>query len=252
MVLPTGIPDKGKVLTQLSVFWFHEMESIVRNHIVEVNVDRFPEKLKKYADVLRDRSMIVKKARPFPIECVVRGYLAGSGWKDYTETGVVCGIPLAKGLVESAKLPRPLFTPTTKAEEGHDLNISFEQMVEIIGEPHALQLKDMSLAIYERAAAIAESRGIIVADTKFEFGLLDGEVIVIDEVLTPDSSRFWSKTGYRPGQGQDSYDKQIVRDYLNTLDWNKQYPGPDLPPEVADKTRKRYLEILEILTGRGL
>jgi phosphoribosylaminoimidazole-succinocarboxamide synthase len=252
VVLPTGIEDKGKVLTKLSVFWFREMESFVANHLVEVNVERFPEKLRKYDHLLRDRSMIVKKAKPFPVECVVRGYLAGSGWKEYRETGGMCGISLPEGLLESSKLEKPLFTPTTKAEEGHDMSISFEEMARLIGDDLAAKLRDMSIGMYERALGAALDKGIIVADTKFEFGLLDGEVIVIDEVLTPDSSRFWSKKNYVPGQGQDSYDKQIVRDYLDTLDWNKQYPGPELPVDVAEKTRARYVEILEILTGKGL
>ncbi len=252
VVLPTGIEDKGKVLTKLSVFWFREMESVIGNHLLEISVDRFPERLRKYGDVLRDRSMIVKKAKPFPVECVVRGYLAGSGWKDYRETGAVCGITLPEGLLESSKLAEPIFTPTTKAEEGHDMNISFEEMCRIIGEDFAARLRDVSVRIYERASAVAEERGIIVADTKFEFGLLDEELIVIDEVLTPDSSRFWARATYEPGKGQDSYDKQIVRDYLNTLDWDKQYPGPELPRDVVDKTRARYVEILRILTGEGV
>jgi len=252
VVLPTGIHDKGKVLTQLSIFWFHEMESVIKNHLIEVNAERFPEKLRKYAGSLKGRSMIVKKAKPFPVECVVRGYLAGSGWNDYKKSGKVCGITLPGGMLESSKLEKPIFTPTTKAEEGHDLNISFEEMARTIGDDLAAQLRDVSIKIYERASAVAEARGIIVADTKFEFGMMDGEVILIDEVLTPDSSRFWSVKGYKPGQGQDSYDKQIVRDYLNTLDWNKQYPGPELPADVAEKTRMRYIEILEILTGKGL
>ena len=252
VVLPTGIDDKGKVLTQLSIFWFHEMEGIIKNHLIEVNAERFPERLRKYSDSLKGRSMVVKKAKAFPVECVVRGYLAGSGWNDYKASGKVCGITLPGGLLESSKLEKPIFTPTTKADEGHDLNISFEEMAATVGADLAAQLRDVSIRIYERASAIAEARGIIVADTKFEFGMLDGEVILIDEVLTPDSSRFWSAKAYQPGRGQDSYDKQIVRDYLNTLDWNKQYPGPELPPEVAEKTRMRYVEILEILTGKGL
>ncbi len=252
VVLPTGIPDKGKVLTKLSTYWFHEMEQTIKNHIIEVDADRFPDGLKKYADMLRDRSMIVKKAKPFPVECVVRGYLAGSGWSDYRKTGSVCGIKLPDGLQESAKLEKPIFTPTTKAEEGHDMNISFEEMVGVVGEEAAQRLRDASISVYEKGCAIAERKGIIVADTKFEFGLVDNEIILIDEVLTPDSSRFWSMAGYKVGQSQDSYDKQIVRDYLNTLTWNKQYPGPELPLEVAEKTRARYIEILQILTGRGL
>jgi phosphoribosylaminoimidazole-succinocarboxamide synthase len=252
VVLPTGIQGKGKVLTQLSLFWFREMEGFIANHLIEVDADRFPEKLRKYAEVLRDRSMVVRKAKPFPVECVVRGYLAGSGWKDYEETGSVCGIDLPRGMRESSKLDAPIFTPTTKAEEGHDTNISFKEMECAVGRDLAGRLKDISVGIYERASSIAERRGIIVADTKFEFGLIDGEIILIDEVLTPDSSRFWSKKGYEPGRGQDSYDKQIVRDYLNTLTWNKQYPGPELPPDIAEKTRMRYVEILEILTRKGL
>ncbi|MDR2018898.1 MAG: phosphoribosylaminoimidazolesuccinocarboxamide synthase [Syntrophobacterales bacterium] len=252
VVLPTGIDDKGKVLTQLSVFWFREMEGMIKNHLIEVVAERFPDKLRKYSNILGGRSMIVRKAKPFPVECVVRGYLAGSGWKDYQESGKVCGITLPAGLLESSKLEKPIFTPTTKAEQGHDMNISFEEMAVMVGGDLAVKLRDISIGIYERASAVAETRGIIVADTKFEFGLLDGEIILIDEALTPDSSRFWSARSYKPGQEQDSYDKQIVRDYLNTLDWNKQYPGPELPADVTEKTRKRYTEILEILTGKGL
>lgn len=252
VVLPTGIRDKGRVLTRLSVFWFRRMEDIVKHHLLEVDVGRFPESLRKYSDLLRDRSMIVKKAKVIPVECVVRGYLAGSGWKDYKETGSICGIQLVKGLKESAKLERPIFTPSTKAEEGHDMSITFEGLVETIGHSLAAKLKDLSIAIYVKACYLAEAKGIIIADTKFEFGMLDDEIIVIDEMLTPDSSRFWSVKNYKPGEPQDSYDKQIVRDYLNTLDWDKQYPGPELPPEIVEKTRARYLEILEILTGEGL
>ncbi|HEY3275329.1 MAG TPA: phosphoribosylaminoimidazolesuccinocarboxamide synthase [Syntrophorhabdaceae bacterium] len=252
VVLPTGIEDKGKVLTKLSVFWFHEMESLVPNHMIETDVARYPQKVRQHESFLRDRSMIVRKAKPFPVECVVRGYLAGSGWKEYSETGSVCGIKLPKGLVESSRLETAIFTPTTKAEEGHDLNISFEETCDLIGEGSAMALRDLSIGIYERARTIAESKGIIVADTKLEFGLLNGKIILIDEVLTPDSSRFWSKENYVPGQGQDSYDKQIVRDYLDTLDWNKQYPGPELPEDIARKTRARYIEILQILAGEGV
>ncbi len=252
VVLPTGIQDKGKVLTKLSIFWFKQVEDIIRNHVIEVDVDKFPEPLRKYSDVLRDRSMVVKKAKLIPVECVVRGYLSGSGWKDYRETGSICGKILAENLVESAKLDTPLFTPTTKAEEGHDMSVSFEELVDRIGNTLAHKLMETSIRIYEKACTIAEGRGIIIADTKFEFGMLNGEMILIDEILTPDSSRFWSKKHYKPGVSQDSYDKQIARDYLNTLNWDKTYPGPELPPEVADKTRARYVEILEILTGKGL
>ena len=252
VVLPTGIPDKGKVLTKLSLFWFRQMEDIIKNHIVETDVEKYPEPLRKYGELLRDRSMVVKKAKLIPAECVVRGYLAGSGWKDYQISRTICGIPLNGGLVESSKLEYPIFTPTTKAEEGHDMNVTFQELVDSIGEPLAKKLMDTSIKIYDKACGLAETKGIIIADTKFEFGMLDGEMIVIDEMLTPDSSRFWSMKGYQPGKPQDSYDKQIVRDYLNTLDWDKTYPGPELPSEVAEKARARYAEILQILTGQGL
>jgi len=252
VVLPTGIPDKGKVLTKLSVFWFAQMEDIVKNHILEVDVDSYPDALRKYDDALRDRSMLVKKAKVVPVECVVRGYLSGSGWSDYKKTGNVCGIELPRGLVESSKLERPIFTPTTKAEEGHDMSISFEELVGIVGESLSTKLRDLSIKVYEKGCEIAERKGIIIADTKFEFGMLGDEIIIVDEILTPDSSRFWSKKLYKPGGAQDSYDKQIVRDYLNTLDWDKTYPGPELPETIADKARARYVEILEILTGQGL
>jgi phosphoribosylaminoimidazole-succinocarboxamide synthase len=252
VVLPTGIPDKGKVLTKLSVFWFRQMGDIVKNHILEVDVDKYPDALKKYSDDLRDRSMLVKKAQVIPVECVVRGYLSGSGWNDYKKTGTICGMKLPGGLVESAKLERPIFTPTTKAEEGHDMNISFEELVGIVGENPAKRLRDLSINVYEKGCEIAERKGIIIADTKFEFGMVDDEMIIVDEILTPDSSRFWSKKLYKAGGAQDSYDKQIVRDYLNTLDWDKTYPGPELPEAVAEKARARYIEILEILTGQGL
>ena len=252
VVLPTGIPDKGKVLTKLSIFWFRQIEGIVKNHILQVDVEKYPNVLKQYRDDLRDRSMLVKKAQVIPIECVVRGYLSGSGWNDYKKTGTICGMKLPEGLVESAKLEHPIFTPTTKAEEGHDMNISFEELVGIVGENLAKKLRELSIKVYEKGCEIAESKGIIIADTKFEFGVVDDEIIIVDEILTPDSSRFWSKKLYKPGGAQDSYDKQIVRDYLNTLDWDKTYPGPELPEFVADKARARYIEILEILTGQGL
>ena len=252
VVLPTGIEDKGKVLTKLSLFWFRQVEDIIQNHIIETDVDRYPEKLKQYSEALRDRSMLVKKAKVLPVECVVRGYLAGSGWAEYQRSGTVCGIKLPQGLKESSKLEQPIFTPSTKAEEGHDLNISFEEAVRIIGDDPARKLRDTSIAVYEKARDLAEKRGIIVADTKFEFGLIEGNVVLIDEVLTPDSSRFWSIKDYAPGKSQDSYDKQIVRDYLNTLDWGKTYPGPQLPPEIAKKTSERYKEIYTILTGEKI
>ena len=249
VVLPEGIPGKGRVLTGISLFWFKQTEDIVGNHLITADLDRFPEKLKKYRKLLEGRSMLVKKAKPFPVECIVRGYLSGSGWKEYREKGMVCGIRLPEGLVESSKLSEPIFTPSTKAEEGHDINISFEDMKAIIGDDTAERLRDLSLSIYLRAREIAESRGIIIADTKFEFGLLDGRIILIDELLTPDSSRFWSMKDYRPGRGQDSYDKQIVRDYLLTLNWDKRPPGPHLPEDIIRKTSERYREIMEILTG---
>lgn len=252
VVLPTGIPDKGKILTKLSVFWFKQVEDIVKNHLIEVDVERFPEPLKKYRDELRDRSMVVKKAKVIPVECVVRGYLSGSGWKDYRETGSICGIKLPEGLLESSRLEAPIFTPTTKAEAGHDMSVSFQELINIIGSSLADRLMELSIKIYKKACTIAEEKGIIIADTKFEFGLLDNEIIIIDEILTPDSSRFWSKKIYKPGVAQDSYDKQVVRDYLNTLNWNKTYPAPELPNEIAEKTRARYLEILQILTGKSL
>jgi len=252
VVLPTGIPDKGKVLNQLSLFWFRRMSDVVENHVLESDVERYPEALKKYADRLRGRSMVVKKARPFPVECVVRGYLAGSGWSEYREKGSVCGVRLPAGMEESGRLDEPIFTPTTKAEEGHDLAISMEQVEDLIGPGAAHTLQRLAVEVYTRARAYAEGRGILVADTKFEFGSIDGKTIIIDEILTPDSSRFWSAKEYRPGQGQDSFDKQIVRDYLNTLDWDKAYPGPQLPQEIVEKTAQRYREIYQILAGKPL
>ncbi len=252
VVLPGGIEDKGKVLNKLSIFWFRQMEPLIGNHILEVDADKYPEPLRKYRDVLSGRSMIVKKAKPMSAECVVRGYLAGSGWKEYQERGSSCGIALPEGLKESSKLEKPIFTPTTKADEGHDMNMTFEELTSSLGKDRAAQLRDMSIRIYENACNIAEKKGIIIADTKFEFGMLNDEMILIDEVLTPDSSRFWSMKAYKPGFSQDSYDKQIVRDYLNTLDWDKTYPGPQLPEDVAQKARARYIEILTILTGEGL
>lgn len=252
VVLPTGIPDKGKVLTKLSLYWFEQMEGIVKNHLLEHDVERYPEPIRQYSELLEGRSILVKKAKVIPVECVVRGYLSGSGWKDYKETGKICGISLKPGLVESAKLETPIFTPTTKADEGHDMSISLEELERSIGPDLAAKLKKFSITIYERACAVAEKKGILIADTKFEFGILDGDIILVDEILTPDSSRFWSMENYKTGVPQDSYDKQIVRDYLNTLDWDKTYPGPQLPETVIEKTRARYIEILEILTGKGL
>jgi phosphoribosylaminoimidazole-succinocarboxamide synthase len=249
VILPNGIPGKGRVLTKISVYWFRQMEDIIPNHIEAVDTKDFPDRLNKYAGILDGRSMLVKKTKPMPVECVVRGFLAGSGWKEYRENRSVCGIPLPDGLVESSRLPKPLFTPSTKEEEGHDMNISFDEVVKRVGVERAAKLRDASLDIYAKASDLAEKKEIIIADTKFEFGLYNDTLIVIDEMLTPDSSRFWSLNTYAPGKSQDSYDKQIVRDYLLTLDWDKTYPGPPLPGEIIEKTVKRYREILKIITG---
>jgi phosphoribosylaminoimidazole-succinocarboxamide synthase len=248
VILPNGIPGKGRVLTQISLFWFRQISDITENHIVASDVDDFPKECRKYRESLEGRSILVKKASPLPVECIVRGYLSGSGWKEYKETGKVCGIHLPAGLRESDRLPEPVFTPSTKAEQGHDINVSFEETAKIIGRERAEKIRDLSLRIYKKASDLAEKKGIIIADTKFEFGIHDGQVIIIDEVLTPDSSRFWSKKDYMPGKGQDSFDKQIVRDYLLTLDWDKTPPGPVLPEEIVSKTARRYEEILSILT----
>jgi phosphoribosylaminoimidazole-succinocarboxamide synthase len=248
VVLPNGIPDKGKVLTQISIYWFNQMKDIIENHIVATDVKDYPQILHKYKDMLEDRSMLVKKAKPMPVECIVRGYLSGSGWKEYKKSGTVCGIKLPEGLVESSRLDEPIFTPSTKAEEGHDVNISFDEMKKIVGDDIAEKLKDASLKVYKKGREMAEKKGIIIADTKMEFGIYENKLILIDELLTPDSSRFWSIKDYQPGRGQDSFDKQIVRDYLLTLDWNQTYPGPVLPDDIVQKTAARYREILEILT----
>ena len=250
VVLPSGIPGKGRVLTQISLYWFKEMDNIVQNHIEAVDVKDFPKRLHKYADILEGRSMLVKKSDPLPVECVVRGYLSGSGWKEYQKNKSVCGIQLPEGLVESSRLKEPIFTPSTKEEEGHDINISYGEVERIVGSKLAQKLRDTSITIYSRARDVASTKGIIIADTKFEFGLSDGKFMIIDEILTPDSSRFWSAIDYLPGRSQDSYDKQIVRDYLLTLSWDKTYPGPKLPEEIIAKTNARYHEILKILTGR--
>ncbi|MEK6672451.1 MAG: phosphoribosylaminoimidazolesuccinocarboxamide synthase [Nitrospirota bacterium] len=249
VVLPNGIPGKGRVLTQISIYWFRQMEDIVKNHLIATDVNDFPDILMKYREMLEGRSMLVKKARPMPVECIVRGYLTGSGWKEYKERNTVCGIRLRKGLVESERLEEPIFAPSTKAEEGHDIDISFDEMAGIIGMETAGRLRELSLRIYKTAREMALNKGIIVADTKFEFGLYNGEPILIDEVLTPDSSRFWSVKDYSPGRAQDSFDKQIVRDYLLTLVWDKTPPGPVLPDEIVRKTAERYREIMEILTS---
>jgi len=252
-VLPTQIERKGEVLTALSRFWFGRLAHLVPNHLVATEVERMPEAVRASADILRGRSMLVRRTEVFPVECVVRGYLAGSGWKDYLATGEVCGHRLPEGLRESAKLPEPIFTPATKAEEGHDENISEARMSDILGEETTARLSHISLALYHEAETYARGRGIIIADTKFEFGLdPEGQILLIDEALTPDSSRFWPAEAYEPGHSQPSFDKQFVRDYLETLDWNKQPPAPPLPPDVAAATTDRYLEAYRLLTGKEL
>jgi phosphoribosylaminoimidazole-succinocarboxamide synthase len=248
VVLPNGIPGKGKILTQISIFWFNEMKDIISNHLIATDVKDFPAVCHKYADQLEGRSMLVKKSKPLPVECIVRGYLSGSGWKEYKDKGTVCGIKLKNGLLESEKLDEPIFTPSTKADEGHDMNISFDEAKKILGQEMAEKARDISLRIYKKAGSLAEKRGIIIADTKFEFGTYNNELILIDEILTPDSSRFWSARDYQVGKGQDSFDKQIVRDYLLTLNWNQQPPGPELPEDIIEKAGARYKEILGILT----
>jgi phosphoribosylaminoimidazole-succinocarboxamide synthase len=250
VILPTPIPDKGRVLTQLSLFWFDLLRDVIPNHVLSAT--EFPAPFDTYRDELAGRSMLVRKTAPLPIECVVRGYVSGSGWKDYQQTGEICGIALPRGLRESDRLPEPIFTPATKAVTGHDENISFEQAASLVGSERAPQVRDISLEIYRRAAAYAEPRGILLADTKFEFGLLNDELIWIDEALTPDSSRFWPAGQYKPGGAQPSFDKQFVRDYLESIHWPKTPPGPELPPEVVAATRGKYREAYRILTGREL
>ena len=253
VVMPDGIPGKGQVLNRISAFWFRKLEDIVPNHMISIEVGEFPPAARAHAEMLRGRSMLCRKAVPLPIECVVRGYLSGSGWAEYKEHGEVCGIPLPAGLVESARLPEPIFTPATKEEKGrHDENISFERMVEIVGKARATQVRDTAVALYRSAAGYALGRGIIIADTKFELGLADGTLLLIDEALTPDSSRFWPAADYRAGGPQKSFDKQFVRDYLLTLPWNKTAPGPKLPSDVIEKTSQKYREALRILTGSDI
>ncbi len=252
VVLPTGIPMKGAVLTQLSRFWFRMMEELVPNHLISADVEEFPEEIRAYRGVLNLRSMLLVKAEMFPVECVARGYLAGSGWKDYRETGAICGIPLPPGLRECDWLPEPVFTPATKAESGHDLNIAFDQMVDMIGLEHSTRLRDLTLALYQRGAAHALQKGIILADAKFEFGLYNGSIVLCDEILTPDSSRFWPRSSYRPGRPQPSFDKQYVRDYLEQIHFNKMPPGPALPSQVVKGTSEKYLEAYRLLTGAPL
>lgn len=251
-VLATGIPEKGRVLTQLSLFWFEFLKDTVGNHLVTADINQYPEPLKKYSDQLRGRSMLVNKAQMVDIECVVRGYLSGSGWKEYQQTGKVCGIELPKGLRESDKLPEPIFTPATKALSGHDENISFEEMCKRTGRELAETLRDLSLKVYKKAADYAVGHGIILADTKFEFGHTSQGLVLADEVLTPDSSRFWPADKYSPGRAQESFDKQYVRDYLESIKWNKQPPAPSLPEDVALKTSEKYIQAYRILAGREL
>jgi phosphoribosylaminoimidazole-succinocarboxamide synthase len=252
VVLPTPIPDKGKVLTQMSEFWFAHFENLVPNHLISTRLADFPAEVQPHRAEVEGRSMLVRKAEVFPVECVVRGYLAGSGLKDYQKTGAVCGVALPPGLRESDRLPEPIFTPATKAESGHDENISEAEAGRRIGPDTVRRLRELSLEIYRRAADYAATRGIIVADTKFEFGVVDGRITLVDEVLTPDSSRFWPADQYNPGKSQPSYDKQFVRDYLERIGFDKRPPGPELPPDIVQATRARYVEALTLLTGRPL
>lgn len=253
VVMADPIPDKGKILNQISAYWFERSRDLTPNHLISIDIRDFPNECQAYADILQGRSMLAHHARPLPIECIVRGYLAGSGWQEYQEHNSVCGQKLPSGLKESERLPEPIFTPSTKAELGrHDENITFTAVINLIGETLAQRVRDLSLAIYRRAHAEAEAKGILIADTKFEFGLIGDRLVLIDEVLTPDSSRFWPLTDYTPGRSQKSFDKQYLRDYLLGLGWNKQPPPPPLPPEVIANTRQRYLEALRLLTGRGI
>ena len=250
VVMPNPVPDKGIILTQISLFWFDIMQPLIQNHVVAKDVKQYPEICQSYADALQGRSMLVKKAQPLPIECIVRGYISGSGWKEYTDSGSICGIALPEGLKESQQLPEPIFTPSTKAEQGeHDINIDFNEAANLIGEAKAQKIRDLSVAIYKKGADLAGQKGIIIADTKFEFGSVGDDIILIDEILTPDSSRFWPQESYSPGGPQKSYDKQYLRDYLNTLDWDKKAPGPALPDDVIANTRQKYLDALIQLSG---
>ncbi len=253
VVMPNPIPDKGRVLTQLSKFWFDLTKEIVPNHVISTEVDDFPKECRVYREMMRNRSMLVVKTEPLPIECVVRGYLSGSGWEEYKTTGEICGTSLPKGLVESSKLEEPIFTPATKAEIGlHDENIPFEKVEKMVGKELAQRLKSISLVVYKMAREFADQRGILIADTKMEFGIKDGNLLLIDELLTPDSSRFWPKDDYRPGGSQKSFDKQFLRDYLLSIRWNKTPPAPQLPEEIIQNTRQKYLEAYERLVGRPL
>lgn len=253
VVMPDSIPEKGKILTQISLFWFDIMKPLIQNHVISSDVNEYPAECRKYSEELDGRSMLVKKAEPLPIECVIRGYLSGSGWSSYQEQGGVCGIRLPKGLKESDKLPEPLFTPSTKEEVGtHDINIDFDETVKRIGKKLAEKVKELSIEIYIRGSKLAAEKGIIIADTKFEFGLIGKDVIIIDEVLTPDSSRFWPKDSYKPGGPQLSFDKQYLRDYLTSIKWDRKPPAPSLPKDVIENTRSKYMEALKRLTGAEL
>ena len=252
VVLPTPIPRKGEVLTKLSIFWFEFLKDVIGTHFITADVSEYPSELFQYRDQLEGRSMLVKRLEMFPIECVTRGYIVGSGWKDYQRTGSVCGIALPEGLRECAKLPEAIFTPATKAVEGHDENIGFDQAAELVGSEKAARLRELTLNIYERAVQHGLARGLILADTKLEFGMLDGEIVLGDEVLTPDSSRYWPLDLYRPGRGQESFDKQYVRDYLEEVKFNKQPPGPELPDDVVANTSLKYVEAYETITGKSL
>jgi len=251
VVLPTPIPDKGKILTLMTLFWLDFLKDIVENHLITAYIEEYPEVLKPYKEILHQRSMIVKKAKVIPVECIVRGYITGSAMKEYQKTGKVCGIKLPEGLKEADKLPEPIFTPSTKAEEGHDINITFDELINIVGKEVAETLRELSLKLYIKASNYAESKGIIIADTKFEFGFYEGKIILIDEVLTPDSSRFWPKDEYEPGKPQKSFDKQFIRDWLSSLSWEEKAP-PTIPPEIVEKTRAKYFEALYRLTGKTL
>ena len=249
VVLPTAIPNKGRVLTQMSLFWFNYFKDVLPNHVITDKVEEYPEEVRGFKEQLEGRSLLVRRAEVFPIECVVRGYLAGSGWKDYKQSGAVCGIGLGSGLSESDRLSEPIFTPATKAATGHDENISEETAADIVGRDTINKLRDLSIDVYNRAAAYARERGIIICDTKFEFGLVDGNITIVDEMLTPDSSRFWPAAEYLPGRAQPSFDKQFVRDYLEGISWDKQPPAPELPPDVAEATGSKYIEAFRLLTG---
>ncbi len=249
VVLPTAIPNKGRVLTQMSLFWFNHFKEVVPNHVITDKVDEYPEEVQGFSAELEGRSLLVRRAEVFPIECVVRGYLAGSGWKDYKESGAVCGISLGPGLSQSDKLSEPIFTPATKAATGHDENISEATAADIVGRDTISRLRDLSIDVYNRAAAYAAGRGIVICDTKFEFGLVDGNITIVDEMLTPDSSRFWPAAMYAPGRAQPSFDKQFVRDYLESVGWDKRPPAPGLPADVAQRTGSKYIEAFRLLTG---